>query len=75
MNREAKKEILRALSHGHISRMEAKKLILSDGRMVLNLSKSGGEEISEEINKIIKRIPAIKYYFQRIISLGNGIKL
>lgn len=74
MNREAKKAILRALSHDHISRDEAKKLISSNGDMVLNLSKSGGEEISEEINEILDRMPAIKPYFKTIISLGKGIK-
>lgn len=74
MNKDAKKAVLKAFSHGHISRDEAKKLILSNGDIVLNLSNSGGDDISDAINEILHRMPAIKPYFKRIISLGEGIK-
>ncbi|EKB47784.1 hypothetical protein [Cecembia lonarensis] len=74
MNSDAKKTVLKAFSHGHISRDEAKKLILSNGDIVLNLSNSGGDDMSDAINKILDRIPAIKAYFKTTIYLGIGIK-
>ena len=74
MNKEVKKAVLKAFSHGHISRDEAKKLILSNGNIILNLSNSGGDGMSEAINEILDRMPAIKPYFKRIISLGEGMK-
>jgi hypothetical protein len=65
MNRHAKIAVLKAISYGHISRDEAKTLILSNGSIVLNLSNIGGDEMNEIINDHPRQDASYKAIFQK----------
>ena len=71
MSKEIKKAVLIALRQGKISKVEAKDLIRSNGRIILDLSSGGTETDQTQINTL-ERVPYLRPYFQNIITLGNG---
>jgi hypothetical protein len=73
MSKEIKKAVLIALRQGKISKVEAKDLIRSNGRIILDLS-SGGTGTDEAQIHTLERVPYLRPYFQNIITLGNGTK-
>lgn len=73
MNKEAKKVFLNALIGGHISKVEAKYLINTNGKLILNLSNNDlGKRNFEMINEILDKFPQLKKHFLNIIDLGKG---
>ncbi|PZX52462.1 hypothetical protein LV84_03468 [Algoriphagus ratkowskyi] len=71
MNNEFKKAVLIALRQREISKVEAKALFRSNGKINLDLStKSTGTDQSQI--KILERVHYLRPYFQNIITLGNG---
>jgi hypothetical protein len=73
MSKELKRAILIALKEAKISKVEAKALIQSNGKIILDLSTRGAVNNQIQINAL-ERVPFLKPYFQNIISLGNGVK-
>ena len=72
MNKEAKREILKAIGQKTISKVEAKQLLQTDGIILLELSSEGINPNS--IESLLEKIPNLKIHFLRKISLGNGKK-
>ena len=72
MSKHLKKAVLIALRQGEISKVEAKTLIQSNGKIILDLS-TGGTGTDQAQIKTLERVPYLRPYFQNIISLGNGI--
>lgn len=73
MSVELKYAVLKALLRGEISNVEAKSLIQSNGKIILDISISGTETDHSQIDTL-NRVPYLRSYFQNIISLGNGSK-
>jgi hypothetical protein len=73
MSKQLKRSLLKALRKGNISKVEAKELIRSNGKIILDLSSDGSGTDQAQINTL-ERVPYLRPYFQNIISLGNGIK-
>ena len=73
MNKEVKKAILKAIGKGLISKVEAKYLINTNGKLILNLSNNDkGKSNFEMINEILDKFPQLKKHFLNIIDLGKG---
>ena len=72
MSKDLKKALLIALKQGDISKVEAKELIRSNGKIILDLSSYGSGTDQAQI-EILERAPYLRPYFQNIIRLGNGI--
>ncbi len=71
MSKHLKRAVLIALKQGEISKVEAKDLIRSNGKITLDLSPGGTGTDQAQIN-ILERVPYLRPYFQNIITLGNG---
>lgn len=69
MSKHLKRAVLIALKQGEISKVEAKDLIRSNGKIILDLSKDGKPD---PIFPIVQKIPLLKKCFINIITLGNG---
>jgi hypothetical protein len=72
MSKHLKRAILQALKQGDISKVEAKSLIRSNDKIILDLSTGGMGTDQAQINTL-ERVPYLRPYFQIIISLGHGI--
>jgi len=72
MSKHLKRAVLIAFKQGEISKVEAKDLIRSNGKIILDLSSDGSGTDQAQINTL-ERVPYLRPYFQNIISLGNGI--
>lgn len=73
MSKDLKRAVLIALKLGEISKVEAKALIRSNGKIILNLSTGGTGTDQAQINTL-ERVQSLRPYFQNIIRLGNGSK-
>lgn len=73
MSKDLKKAVLIALRQGDISKVEAKALIRSIGKIILNLS-TGVTGTDQEQIETLERVQSLRPYFQNIIRLGNGSK-
>lgn len=72
MNKEAKKEVLKAIGQKTISKVEARQLLQTDGIILLDLSSQGINP--SPIESLLEKIPNLKIQFSRKISLGHGKK-
>jgi len=72
MNKEAKKEILKAIGQKAVSKVEARQLLQSDGIILLDLSSQGINPTPTD--SLLEKVPNLKIYFTRKISIGHGKK-
>lgn len=73
MSKDLKKGVIKALLQGQVSNVEAKALVRSNGKIILDLS-TGVVETDKVQVDTLERLPFLKPYFQYIINLGSGVK-
>jgi hypothetical protein len=73
MSKHLKRAVLIALRQGKISKVEAKDLIRSNGKIILDIS-TGETGMDQAQIKTLERVTYLRPYFQNIITLGNGTK-
>ena len=62
--------VFEEMKAGSLNREEAKALILTNGRNVIDLS--NGTTTAIELKPILDKVPQIASLFENIINLGNG---